>query len=329
MYNKFGDIMKKPSFLTDNDYIGITACSCGVLDKIDAYEDSLNKLNNYNIIETSNVRTNGIVSSDINTRVNELKELYLNKDVKCIMVASGGDFAFELLDSIDYDAIKNNIKWICGSSDPTSILYTITTKLDVATICSPCNMGGLRADHISIYNYLNILKGNLVKQYKSDKYESKMNKNKDYILDKDNIWLSNKDIDREGILIGGCIECLKDIIGTKYDGTKEFINKYKDEGVIWYFDIFSMSSEALYNTLLQFKYAGYFEYTKLIVFGKVCFPSSYLNLEYSDMIKKALGDIDYIINFDIGHIKPSFTMINGFKVRIINNKKESSMEYIN
>ena len=328
MYNNFGDIMKIPSYLNDNDYIGITACSCGVLDKIDEYENSIKRLNNFNIIETDNVRTSGIVSSDKLVRAKELMKLYKNNNIKCILIASGGDFLLEMLEDVDYDVIKNNIKWICGYSDPTSLLFSITTKLDIATIYSPCNCSGFYND-ISINNYLDILRGNLVKQYKRDKYESIKGIGNEYNLDTDNIWLSNKDIDISGRLIGGCIENLKDIIGTKYDGTKDFINRYKDDGIIWYFDIFNLSSECLYNTLLQFKYAGYFDYTNLIVFSKVLFPNSYLNLEYEDVIKKALGDINYIYKFDVGHVKPTFTMINGFKVRIINNNIESSMEYIN
>ena len=75
MYNNFGDIMKIPSYLNDNDYIGITACSCGVLDKIDEYENSIKRLNNFNIIETDNVRTSGIVSSDKLVRAKEVNSL--------------------------------------------------------------------------------------------------------------------------------------------------------------------------------------------------------------------------------------------------------------
>ena len=328
MYNKFGDFMVIPDYIKKVDSIGVTACSCGVLDKIDDYEKSLLKLKDYKVLETNNVRTSGIVSSDKVTRANELMNLYKDKDIKGIMIASGGDFLLDMLDQIDYKVIKDNIKWICGSSDPTSLLYTITTKLDIATIYSPCNMGGLKVDDESINNYLSILNGNLVKQYKRDKYELNRSNLDKYCLDTQNEWIRNKDIDCSGILIGGCIDCLKDIIGTRYDGTKEFINKYKDEGVIWYFDVFGLSSESLYNTLIQFKYAGYFEYTKLIVIGKVCFPNSFLELEYEDSIKKALEGYNYIYKFDVGHIKPSFTMINGLKVRIVSNNNESSMEYI-
>lgn len=319
-----------PNYLKDGDIIGVTACSCGVLDKLDKYEESISNIkeNGFEIIETNNVRTTGIVSSDSVTRAKELESLYLNNDVKLVSIASGGDFLLDMLDKIDYSIIRNNIKWISGSSDPTSLLFLITTNYDIATIYSPCNMSGFdsKSLHQSYLNYLEILKGNLVRQNKFDFCEDKSFSD---VFDKDNEWFNiNGDVDDSGILIGGCIECLKDIIGTKYDKTKEFIEKYKNEGIIWYFDIFSMTSEDLYKTLIQFKYAGWFKYTKTILIGKVCFPNSFLEYKYEDAIKDALFDMNVIYKFDVGHVKPSFTMINGMKVRIVSNEKVGYLEYI-
>ena len=317
-----------PEFLKENDTIGVTACSSGVLDKIDKYEKSINyvKKQGFNILETNNVRTGGLVSSDAKTRVEELNSLIINKDIKMINIAAGGDLLCEILPLVDYDLIKNNPKWYGGSSDPTSLLYSITTKLDMPTIYTPCNMSGYSSDnlHQSYLDYFQIIKGNLVKQYKSEKYESD-----DDIFDLDNEWNSyGKDIDQEGVLLGGCIDCLKDIIGTKFDNTLDFIEKHKDEGIIWYFDVFSLSVEDLYRTLLQFKNAGWFKYTKLVLVGKVRFPNTFTELTYEEMIKKALDEYDVIYNFDVGHVKPSMTMINGFKARVKYNKNEGSLEYL-
>ena len=317
-----------PAYLNDNDTIGVTACSCGVLDKIDKYEKSINnvKKHGFIILETPNVRTSGLVSSDAKTRADELNSLITNKDIKMINVAAGGDFLCEMLPFVDYDLIRKNPKWYGGSSDPTSLIYSITTKLDMPTIYTPCNMSGYSSDnlHQSYLDYFEIIKGNLVKQYKSDKYESV-----DDVFDLDNEWISyGKDIDETGILLGGCIESLKDLIGTKFDNTLEFIEKYKDEGIIWYFDVFSLSVEDLYRTLLQFKNAGWFKYTKLIVIGKVRFPNTFTDLTYEEVIKKALEEFKVIYKFDIGHVKPSMTMINGFKARIEYRDSKGSLEYI-
>ena len=320
-----------PKYLIDGDLVGVTACSCGVLKKIAKYETSINNFKEYskfNLIETSNVRTDGVVSSDRYTRKMELESLYKNNDVRAITIASGGDFLSDMLNVIDYETISKNVKWLCGSSDPTSLLYTVTTNLDIATIYSPCNMSGFNEDdlHESYLNYFEIIRGNLVKQ---NKYPFKEGESFSDELTEVNDWSNlNGHVDEEGILIGGCIEVLKDIIGTKFDKTKEFLEKYKDYGFIWYFDVFSMTSEGLYNTLLQFKNAGWFKYTNAVVIGKVCFPNTFTDMKYEDAIKNSLEDVKCIFNFDIGHVKPSFTMINGMKARVVSNIEEGYLEFL-
>lgn len=320
-----------PNFLNKNDTIGITACSCGVLKKIEKYEKSINHFNEvgFNIIETPNVRTEGVVSSDKVIRAYELESLFNNKNVNMVAIASGGDFLYEMLTEVNYDTLVSNVKWLAGSSDPTSLLYILTTNYDIATIYSPCNMSGFSADklHQSYLNYFEILKGNLVKQ---EKFPYTENSEVDDLFDQPNEWLNiNGNVDEKGIIIGGCIEVLKDLIGTKFDKTKDFLEKYKEDGFIWYFDVFSMTSEGLYNTLLQFNNAGWFKYTKAVIIGKVRFPNTFTDLKYEDAIKKALPEIKTIFNFDVGHVKPSFTMINGMKARVVSNEDEGYLEYLN
>lgn len=319
-----------PKYLENGDTIGITACSCGVLGKIEKYEKSINnvKKQGFNILETDNVRTGGVVSSSNVIRARELESLFLNNDVNVIAIASGGDFLYDMLDEVDFNILKDNPKWLAGSSDPTSLLYILTTKYDIATLYSPCNMSGFSSDdlHQSYLNYFEIMKGNLVKQ---ERFPYVENNEVDDLFDQPNEWLNiNGDVDESGIIIGGCIEVLKDIIGTKFDNTLEFLEKYKDEGFIWYFDVFSMTSEGLYNTLLQFKNAGWFKYAKAIIIGKVRFPNTFTGMEYEEAVKKALPDVKTIFNFDIGHVKPSFTMINGMKARVVSSDNEGSLEYL-
>ena len=61
------------------------------------------------------------------------------------------------------------------------------------------------------------------------KYELKEG-NYEYNLDTINSWINiNGNIESSGILLGGCIECIKDIIGTKYDYVNDFIeNNYTE-----------------------------------------------------------------------------------------------------
>ena len=68
-----------PKFLKKGDLIGITAPSQGIKHKEESFDKSLNNLKKeFRIIETNNVRTNGIVSSSKEIRVKELNDLIKN-----------------------------------------------------------------------------------------------------------------------------------------------------------------------------------------------------------------------------------------------------------
>ena len=129
------------------------------------------------------------------------------------------------------------------------------------------------------------------------------------------------------LFFGGWIDVLREMIGTKYDCTKEFLNRYKDEGIVWYFDNFAMNPDDMYRTLLQMKYAGYFKYAKAVMVGRVCFEGKG-KMTYLEALDLALGDIPYVMDADIGHIIPRFTLINGAMMTLdtYGNKGKISFE---
>ena len=127
--------------------------------------------------------------------------------------------------------------------------------------------------------------------------------------------------------IGGCIDSLKDIIGTKFDTTHTFIEKYKDDGFIWYFDNFALSAENLYRTLLQMQFAGWFENTKAIIIGRTLLPSSETGMEYEEAIHRAFQTIPVLYNADIGHTNPSMTMINGAILHLQYTNTSASLKF--
>lgn len=308
--------MNYPKFLEKNATIGITAPSSGVGYKIDEFEKSLQTLKNYgyNIIETKSVRKKGITSTTPKKRAQELDELVTDNKVDMIMSASGGDFLLEMLPYINWQHIKENPKWIMGYSDPTSILYITTTRLDIATIYG-CNAGSYDQEklHQSLKNNLEILSGNIVDQYSFDYYQKEQLDQDGYNLTEKVYWETiNGNVDIKGRIIGGCIDCLKDLLGTPCDYTNQFIEKYKEDGIIWYFDVFELSAEEFYRTLFQMKQANWFKYIKGIIVGRVAIPrNSYEDFTYQTALKRMFKDLPIIMNADIGHVPPKMTIING------------------
>ena len=306
-----------PKFLEEDDTIGICAPSAGVGHKIEEFEKSLNTLKKegYKIVETESVRNACLPSNIASIRGEEFNELLKNKDINMVWSASGGDFLVEMLEFVNEKALVENPKWIAGYSDPTSLLFHITTNFDIATLYGN-NAGSFDMNnlHTSLKNALNILKGNVVKQVSFEKCERERLEGIDgYNLDTDVYWQTpNGSVDIEGRLIGGCIDSLNCIIGTKYDGTRQFIEKYKEDGIIWYFDNFALKAEDLFYALWNMKHAGWFEYVKGFVFGRTMFEGTMMDMAYEDAITRVLGyDVPIIMDADIGHVAPKFTMING------------------
>ncbi|MBR3210320.1 MAG: LD-carboxypeptidase [Bacilli bacterium] len=322
--------MKYPKFLKEESTIGITAPSAGIGVYQEEFNQSLKNLkkNNWNLIETSNVRKEGDVSSPPKQRAKELYELFDNQEVDAILCASGGDFLTDMLPYLQKERIKE--KWVMGASDPTNLLYYITTACDIATMYGH-NAGGFDAEKLytSQLNAFEFLKGNILPQESFPLYEkNKADRvNGNYALTEKVEWKSSEEeVDVTGRIIGGCIDCLRYLPGTKYDFTKEFINKYKNDGIIWYFDIFSMNTEDFYLTLFQLKEAGWFEHIKSIIVGRILFPSGFTSMTYEKALKETFPNIPIIMEADIGHVVPKMTIINGSIAHITYKKGKGKIE---
>ena len=309
--------MKYPEFLKDNSMIGITAPSAGVGDYQESFDKSLETLkkNNWNIKETSNVRTTGDVSSPAKQRAKEFMDLFLDDEVNAIICATGGDFLTDMLPYLETEYFKVEDMWVMGASDPTNLLYFLTTYGDVATLYGH-NAGSFDSEtlHESQNMALEYLKGNILPQDSYSFYEKSKDdrKNGNYELTEKVEWKGNQEeIDIEGRIIGGCIDCLKYLPGTKSDWTKSFIKRYRKDGIIWYFDIFSMTAEDVYLTLFQLKESGWFEHVKGVIVGRVLFPGGYTSMTYEKALKEIFENIPIIWDADIGHVAPKMTIING------------------
>lgn len=332
-----------PEFIKKGDTIGITAPSAGSENEIDIKklnmaEEKLKDLG-FTIEETENCRkdTGTGRSSSKEERAKQLNKLFIEEKTKAIIGLAGGEFLIEMLPYVNFKNILNNPKWMQGYSDITGLLFPITTMLDIATIYSNnFKTFAMKNWHRSIKENLEILQGNLIKQYSYDLYEDiraeRINGDEPYNLTEKVRWEGineEENIKMQGRMIGGCLDVILCLIGTKYDNTKNFIEKYKKDGIIWFLDNCELSSESLVRAMFQLKEAGYFKYTKGIVFGRSGIEKSCYNISFKNAIKSSLEELNVpiIINADIGHKPPQMTIINGAIARIELNAGKGSIEF--
>lgn len=322
-------MIKYPEKLKDGDSVGIVAVSDGAnLEKIDLAISNFKKFG-FKIIETENVRnSNMLVSTDGKTRATEFIKLWQNKDIKHILSARGGEFLMEMLPYLDEYSnqirITNPSKWVQGFSDPSLLLFYLTTKYNIATIHAE-NLGEFA---MNIDNYHEGLK-NTISFLKSDDKEFVQNSFDKYQLNefeegnfngynltekvRYNLFGSkDTNISVEGRMIGGCIEAINILLGTKFDYCKKFCSQF-EEGMIWYIDNYELNAAEFYRALWQMREAGWLDNVNAILIGRTFGGKSVGDFTYLNAIGKLAEKlhVPIIYDADIGHIPPQLTIING------------------
>lgn len=332
-----------PKFVKENNYIGVPAPSAGANTQ-ERKNKMLNAKKNletlgYKLILSENLLRceRGRSASDLE-RAKEINNMFQNKDIDMILCATGGEFLIEILPYINFDLIKNNPKFVAGFSDPTGLLYPITTKYDIATIYGH-NFSSLGTDklHKSHKDFLEMIKGNLIEQQNYDLYEEVSFETvtglEGYNLTEKVYWhtLDDEPVTIKGRIIGGCFDIISELAGTKYDGINEFNERYKDDGVIWYFDNCELSKEETIRTLWKMNELNYFKYTKCVIFGRFGVDTTYFDYDIKSCLQdSALSklNIPIIYDADISHKSPCLTIINGSiaSIEVKNGKGKITFE---
>ena len=320
-----------PEKLNKDKIIGITAPSdIANLNTIDYSKKNIENMG-YTIIETNNVRKNeGLVSSSGKIRAEEFVSLLENDEIGHIISARGGEFLMEMLPYLDeYESVirKATPKWIQGYSDTSLLLYYLTTKYNIATIHAE-NLGGYSVNKsnidTNIKDVVSLLekcdKGyefvqNSFEKYQLERYENEEDeKIKGYNLTEEVEYKSlekKENITFSGRMLGGCVDVITMLLGTKYDKTLEYINSC-DEGIIWYIDNCELTPQELYRRFWKMKELGWFNNVNGFLIGRTA-ANDCEYFTFKEAIERALDklNVPIIYDVDIGHVPPQFIIING------------------
>ncbi len=336
--------MNYPEKLKKGDLIGICAPSEGIseeekIKKLEKAEAQLVQLG-YRVIETESVRLEEKGRScSAKQRAEEFMGLWENEEVKLILCAAGGDFLCEMLDYLDFDKInQSKPKWIQGYSDITGLSFLFNTILDIPTMyCQTVKDYAMKPLFRNLTDSLEILSGNEIVQESFKLYEKEgfpeevQNSNYLYNLTEKVEWkniVGGNKIEIQGRALGGCLDCIRCFIGTKYDNIKNYIEKHKKEGIIWFLECFEMTTPDLLRILWQMKNAEYFKDCNGIIFGRPLFIRNDYNIDFNQTVKDAIGDLNIpiICDADIGHVSPQFATVNGAILKITSENGKGKMK---
>jgi len=327
-----------PKFLQEGQTIGVTAPSFGVTEPADIrrfeHAEKMLKERGHPVRKTPNVHTADEEgrSSPLMQRVMELGSLLEDDSVGAVISASGGDYQCEMLMGMDWDFIERHPKWIQGYSDNTVLLFKITVEHDIATIYGG-NFGdfGMEPWHRSIGENLEFLEGKRAEQHSFPKYQDgfidRVTGLEPFAEDNDVKWVCDKgNAGFSGRLIGGCMDVIEWYHRKGNLDISKFLQKYSDEGIIWYMETYDMDEERIRRMLKGLADDGWFEGVSGFVFGR---PLFYKGADYNGVILDSLKDFDVpkVFGADVGHKPPRMTFINGAKAEIVIQDEKATVRY--
>ena len=177
-------------------------------------------------------------SASAEVRAQEVMKFFRDESIKAIVDISGGDLSNEILDYLDYDIIKKNIKPFFGYSDLSVVLNAITVKTDEPTY---------------LYQVFNIIGNENIR----NSFEKTVMYNEPDLVNISWEFFQGEEI--SGIVAGGNIRCFLKLAGTQY---------FPDlENRVLFLEGLGTTVETLITHLTQLKQMGVFDKISGLLLG--------------------------------------------------------------
>ncbi|MBP3477509.1 MAG: LD-carboxypeptidase [Lachnospiraceae bacterium] len=299
----------------------------------------------------------------------ELTEYYCNETNDCLISCGGGELMCEILDYVDFEKIsKAKPKWYMGFSDNTNMTFLLATLCDTAAIYGPCASSfGMEPGHPALQDAMALLQGRKLTMQGYDMWELESIKNEENPLQSYNLTekteikyilpdgrtniesLSVKgsrqetegetkpdceeaqiSIDFSGRLLGGCMDCLVNLLGTKYDNVAAFTEKYKDDSVLWFIEACDLNLMSIRRAMWQMEHAGWFKHCSGFLIGRprIGMGVEEFGIDHYQAVYEMLKNynVPVMMDVDIGHLPPMMPLICGGMAHVTSDGEKYSVQ---
>lgn len=318
-----------PDALKNGDKIAICAFSSGVKSifhpRLERVLSGLTR-RGYQVVEGKCLRQQ---SSPAKQRADELMAFLLDDSIAAIMPPWGGELAMEILQYIDFNAVKSaKPKWLVGFSDVSTFACMLTVRCGWVTLHA-ANLMQLHPNEkdnycLQVFDVLALEKNGYFEQVPAKYYQNKVI---DYAKEPDALfdysqpsqwrclnYQDSRQVELTGRLFGGCLDSLNVLLASPYLDLHNFKQTYAPEGLLLYLENADLSPTAVARTLMALRLNGVFADINGIILGRSALLSSpEQDIDYYQALELALGNCLFpvIIDADIGHVAPNLCLVNG------------------
>jgi len=117
-----------------------------------------------------------------------------------------------------------------------------------------------------------------------------------------------------GRLVGGCLDILFTLAGTRFDGVRAFADRYRDDGIVWFFEACELSPMDVRRCLWALSEAGWFRGANGFLVGRpMRYGESAMGMNMYNAVTGVLGKygVPVLADLDIGHLPPMMPLISG------------------
>lgn len=263
--------------------------------------------------------------ASVEHRAEDLNDAFKDPNVKAILTVIGGFNSNQILDYIDYEAIKANPKIFCGFSDITALLDSIYARTGLTTYYGPhySSFGMLKGFEYEMEYFKKMLFLNEEIEIKSsDKWSDDawfIDQEKREFIPNDGMFVINEG-KAEGELVGGNLCTLNLLQGTPYmPDISDKILFLEDDGGAG--DAFLMNFDRDLQSLIH---TPEFKTVKGLILGREQKGCNMTREKWIKMIKNKpeLANVPVIAGGDFGHTTPIATLPIGGIARLEANGEE-------
>lgn len=333
-----------PQPLTPGDLVGVTSPSSGVAEPLrPRLEIALGVVRDrgYEVVIGECMDGASHVSAPAADRAAELQRMLLHPEIKAVVPPWGGETAIDLIDLLDWDAIAAaDPTWMVGFSDIATLITPLTLVSGWASIHGNNLMDTPYRPAEGLLSWLDIVAIEPGAEFTQTSPGRHRKDGVDYVdhpaveefeLAVEGGWFRLDDdtedaepVDVTGRLIGGCIETLANLAGTRYADTSRLAAT--GDPLIVYVEAAGDDAATICRNLHGMRLNGFFDQADVILVGRSYAPDQ-ATLTQSEAVLDALEDLDVPIigGVECGHWAPFLPLVNGAKARVQHTPQTSSI----